>query len=54
MYLELEGDELVDLVSLIVDGGGGVEPCDIDRCGICAWFPSRRVWRDRLQFLNAC
>lgn len=54
MYLELEGYELVDLVNLIVDRGRGVEPSDIDRCGICAWFPSRRVCRDRLQFLNAC
>ena len=54
MYLELEGDELVDLVNLIVDRGRGVEPRDIDRCGIRAWPPPRRICGYGLQFLDPC
>jgi len=42
-YLKLESDELVDLVHLIVDGGGGVKTGDGDRRRIGTWFPSRRI-----------
>jgi len=43
LYLELEGDELVDLVNLIVDGGRGIKSSDGDRCRVSTWFPPRRV-----------
>ncbi len=42
-YLKLQGDQLVDLIDLIVDGDGRVEPLDNDRRRIGTGLPSGRV-----------
>jgi hypothetical protein len=43
-YLELQGDELVDLVNLIVNGSCSVKAGNNDGCRIYAGLPSGRVW----------
>jgi hypothetical protein len=43
-YLELQGDELVDLVNLIVNGSCGVKARNNNGRGIYVGLPSGRVW----------
>lgn len=42
-YLESDGDELVDLVNLVINRHGGVDAGDDDGGGVAIWDPMLRA-----------